>query len=235
MLVHDLLWWGGLAGALVLVRLSIGAARAERDGRSAADEALQALEQVRRAMPATVPGGAGTGVCGDLRRAEVPVRGPAPPPTEPYADRLLVVAGATAAASGVHAVMVLGHASTGWLVPAFFAAVAVLQGWQSWRLVSSPSSKLLAGVVALDVVLLLVWAVSRTVGVLGPVEAVGPWDAAVVAWQVTCVVVGVRMLRGGHRPLRPPPYAPQRWGAGAQVVLAMTALTLLLLPGLGHG
>jgi hypothetical protein len=231
MLVHDLLWWGGLVGALVLVRLSLVAARTERVGRSAAHEAAG---QPRHAVPAAVSVGTEVRPGGGSRGAAAAASSPVPP-TASDADRLLIVAGATAAASGVHAVMVLGHAGTGSLVPLFFAAVAAVQAWQSWRLLVSPSSHLLLGVVAVDVALLLVWAASRTVGLLGPAEAVGPWDSAVVVWQAMCVVVGVRLLRCGRRQLRPPPYAPHRWGAGVQVVLALTLLTLLLLPGAGHG
>lgn len=230
MLVHDLLWWGGLAGALVLVRLSVVAARADRVGRSAVGAASGRL---RPTVPAAVAGTASPP--GETRRVEVPIGVPTPGTASSDGDRLLMLAGTTAAAAGVHGVMVLGHAGGGLLVPLLFAAVAAAQAWQAWRLLVSPSRELLAGVVVLDVALLLAWAASRTTGVLGPAEAVGPWDGAVVVWQTTCVVVGMRLLRAGGRQLRPPPVDPRRWGPGVQVVLALTALTLLLLPGAGHG
>lgn len=230
MLVHDLLWWGGLAGVLVLVRLSTLAAHPGPGGSTAARRPA-----TPQSSSLAVPSGGAPRPGGGISHLAAPAAPPASTTASARADdRLLVMAGATLAASGVHAVMVLGHAGGGWSVPLFFGAVAATQAAQAWRMLVSPSSEVLMEVVLLNAVLLLVWAASRTVGVLGSSEAVGPWDAAVVVWQTTCIVIGARLLRDAVQ-LRPPSYAPQQWSAGTHVALGMTVLTLLLLPGAGHG
>ena len=126
-LVHDLLWWGGLVGVLALVRLSVAAAR---DGSDAGPP--------RGRAPRHPPSGAryASGHPGMVSTSLTvrPAPSPRPPPSASYADRLVLLAGLTAAASGVHAVMVLAHASGGPLQPLFFAVVAVVQTWQAGRL-----------------------------------------------------------------------------------------------------
>ncbi len=218
-LVHDLLLWGGLVGCVALVALST-------HGRRRAPDRVDRPDLVR--LPASTDVGDGAGREPWSREHD------ARPVTVDSGidDRLVVVAGCAAAAAGVHAVMVLAHAAAP-TEAVFFALVAAVQAWLAARVLLRPDRVQLVGVIVLHVVLLAVWAASRTVGVLGQVEVVEAWDAAVVVWQVVALVVAVRVLRAPAPVRLSAPASPAAWGVGAHAAVWLSGLTLLLLPAAG--
>lgn len=125
-----------------------------------------------------------------------------PPVTTGSSTPLLVppvVLVSALAASGVHAAVAPLHLTGphgGPAVAAFFWLVALAQlGWVVWAVLDPRRSLLLGGAVG-HACVLVVWAVSRTIG-LPDVEPLGPWDLSCAVWEACVVVCAGWLLRGG--------------------------------------
>lgn len=235
MLVYGLLWWGGALGCVALVVTSARAAREQRLGPAAGRRPMSPHEtrvlELRRELAHASSVGrlprpsaltAQDTAVDDDRSQE-----------QRSGDLLVLAAGCTAAAAGVHLAMAPLHLAEGIAHVVFFLAVGLAQAVQAARLVARPTTALLRGVVLLDLGVVTVWAASRSVGVLGQTEPVGSWDLAATTWQAVCVVAVLRLSRSGAG-LRRPPAAPGSWSPLVTAALGMTLLTLLLLPLGGH-
>jgi hypothetical protein len=95
---------------------------------------------------------------------------------------IILVAGVSWAAAFVHAAVTTAHFDEYWLFGLFFVAVAILQGaWGAWIYKDPRPGRLWLGAVG-NLLVVLVWTISRTVGLpLGPEawhpEAIGFVDA----------------------------------------------------------
>ena len=146
---------------------------------------------------------------------------------------------ATAAAAGIHAAVVpphLGEPAAG----AFLLAAAVAQ--LAWAVTAQrPTTRLLRTGVALNLGLVAVWLLSRTVGLplagplgLGsPTHAVGPWDLTCVVWELLAAAACWRVLRrhGDDLPSRCPGWFDWHPTSRAAVGAAVVSLVLLTLAG----
>ena len=233
-LLHGLLWWGGVLGCTALVVTSARSARRLRSGRPVDTAALTRHESrvlaLRRELTRAAPGSGTPG-------PQLPDLGPATPtseqPTTPAGDLLVLAAGCSAAAAGVHLAMAPLHAAEGPLHVGFFVVVGLAQAMQAAQLLLRPTRSLLRAVLWLDLAVLLTWVTSRTVGVLGTTEPVGSWDLAANTWGTVCVVVALRLVRSAV-PLRRPPPDPAAWSPVVLATLGLSVLTLVLLPLGGH-
>lgn len=172
--------------------------------------------------------------------------GPTAPPRPTYAaDAALllpVAVVASAAAAGVHAAMGPAHFRTATLFGLFFAASSIAQLAWTARVLHRPGRTLLELGVALNVGCVLLWALTRTLGLpLGLMpspEPLGPWDLAAAGWELAVVAACVALLRahpgdGSVRTLRIAPWADWHPGAVGAVVVSATVLTTLSLSGAG--
>ncbi|RZI87162.1 MAG: hypothetical protein EOO67_14695, partial [Microbacterium sp.] len=120
----------------------------------------------------------------------------------------MVVAG-SAAAAGVHAALGPAHFHELPLFGAFFVASALAQIVWSAAMVLRPSRPLLVTGVAVNGAILLLWLVTRTLGLpfglMPSPEAVGLWDLCCGAWEAAVVVGCVKLLALGTAP-RVQPY-----------------------------
>lgn len=144
----------------------------------------------------------------------------------------------SAAAAGVHSAVAPAHFGELLLFGLFFVGSGVLQLAWSVLMVLHPSHGLLVAGVVLNAGVIILWAVTRTVGLpfglLTSPEAVGTWDMLSVLWEAVVVVVGIRVLRRGRRaPLRPSTY--DSWSTSARLWLfaSVTLLGSLTLSGVG--
>jgi hypothetical protein len=157
-------------------------------------------------------------------------------PALPVAARTLLPLGfvASTAAAGVHAAMApvhLEHQLAGGL---FFLAAAVLQAGWAGAVVLGVSRRLAAGGALVNLALVGLWALTRTVGLPGlPPEPVGPWDLACVAWELTVVVVCLRLLGPATRPAAQAPPGPlvpwDRWDGRVAAFAVGSAAVLAAL------
>ena len=133
----------------------------------------------------------------------------------------------SAAAAGVHAAMAPSHLQHSALFGAFFAVAALVQlSWAAALVLGSSRILLLAGA-AVNIAFIVLWAVTRTLGlpvVMPDPEPVGPWDVSCVAWQVVVVVACVRLLRSGTGRTRLAAW--HRWD-GRVTVFAVASVALL--------
>lgn len=171
------------------------------------------------------------------RRDELHPSAPAPEPAPVAASGEqwpLRVAVALTAAGAVHLVMGPLHEQDGSAHVAFFLVAGVFQVVLAALVLLSPKQHLHA-VVWSGLALIGVWAVSRTVGVAGPREAVGSWDLCVVLWQGYTVVEALRRLPA-PLPSSWRPAVPRAWTLETYGVTALTGLVLAVLPWSGgHG
>lgn len=232
-LLHGLLWWGGVLGCTALVVTSARSARRLRSGRPIDPSALTRHDSrvlaLRRELARASHGPTRGAQLPDLR----PVTHPVDRPTTSSGDLLVLAAGCSAAAAGVHLAMAPLHAAEGPLHVAFFVVVGLAQAVQAAQLLLRPTRSLLQAVLWLDLAVLLTWVTSRTVGVLGTTEPVGSWDLAANVWGTVCVVVALRLVRRAV-PLRRPPPDPAAWSPVVLATLGLSVLTLVLLPLGGH-
>jgi len=165
-----------------------------------------------------------------------PVPSPVPQAREVTADDatvLLIALVSSAAAAGVHAAAGPVHFREGLLIGGFFVVSALAQlAWSMVLMVQGPDRRLLWAGLLGNAAVVLLWAVTRTVGLpfgLVAVEAVGTWDLAATAWEV--VIVGCCALalsrgfaRGTHGLLD-----MVRWSAGARIWLVGSVVVMVLL------
>lgn len=154
---------------------------------------------------------------------------------------LAVVAAACAL---VHFAAAGDHFDVGWAHGGFFAAAGWLQLVWAVALVARPEERrLLSAGVVLHGGIVVVWAVSRTVGVPfgdgAGAEAVGFADALVTAFEVVLVLASLAVLRRpalAEQPVQPA-IARSAVTAGAAAIMAVstTAVTPSFASEHGHG
>jgi hypothetical protein len=149
---------------------------------------------------------------------------------------LPLVALAGAGAAGVHFVVMPDHFEESWLYGSFFLVAALAQlGYSAWLLARPSRELLIAGVVGnLSVVVL--WLVTRTIGIpLGPaagdVEPFGGLDLLAAVFELTTVVGGIVAIRNWRpmRGVRPSSWSPVAWMLGSVAITAI-AITALVAP-----
>lgn len=144
---------------------------------------------------------------------------------------------ASAAAAGVHAAVGPAHFRESLLFGTFFALAALGQlAWAGAASVHCTRALLRIGVVG-NLAILVLWVVTRTVGLPGGLlpapEAVGPWDLACAAWEVAVVVSCLAMLRRRHISSRLPAWPEWHIGVRAFVYVSVLLLAALSFSGAG--
>lgn len=146
----------------------------------------------------------------------------------------LAVVGSTVAA-GVHAALVPPHtAALPGLALAFAVCAAGQLGWAAVLLLR-PTPWVLRSGVAAQLGVCVLWALSRTTGLLPLLpgrEPVGAWDLLAVAAQLAAVAGGVQALRAG-RGHRTAPWLDWHPAPHVALTLGVGALALLALGGVG--
>ena len=104
------------------------------------------------------------------------------------------------AAGAIHARVIFDHLGEGALIAEFFAVTAVLQIWWGFRVAHQPNKPLLVFALGLSAIVIVTWAVSRTIGVpVGPLagerESVGAVDLIATAYEVGIIVAVLRSWR----------------------------------------
>lgn len=149
-------------------------------------------------------------------------------PTPAVSLPLVLVAGT--ASAGIHAAVAPAHLLEEPLFGVFFLLVAGTQlGWVA-ALASRPSDSLLRAGIALNIALIGLWLVTRTVGLpfglLPEPHPVGGWDVTCVLWQIVAVLSCRRLLRDSAA-LRIPPWLD--WHPSTRAAVGAAAVTLVLL------
>ena len=142
-------------------------------------------------------------------------------------------------AGAIHAVVAAPHFGEYWAFGSFFVALAALQlGWGAW-VYARPSVRAFRLGIAVSVGVVVLWTVSRTMGVpFGPerwdAESVGAIDVAATASEALIAVLCAGFLAAGAR--APAPHAlPACWRALEPLALVtMGAALLVLVLGGGH-
>jgi hypothetical protein len=126
-----------------------------------------------------------------------------PPAQRSLADErnriIILVAGVSWAAAFVHGAVTSAHFAEYWLFGVFFVVVAMLQfGWGAWIYQDPRPERLWLGAIG-NLLVLLVWTLSRTVGLpLGPgawhPEAIGFADMMATLDEVGIAVMGIGLL-----------------------------------------
>lgn len=111
----------------------------------------------------------------------------------------LAAAGLLAAAGGLHLAALPGHWAASTVAGAFFAVTAAVQLLGAVSIAARPSSKTVLAVVAGNVAVLTLWAMSRTTGLptggeLGVREPFGLLDGSAAAVEVLVIVAGLLAL-----------------------------------------
>jgi uncharacterized membrane protein YsdA (DUF1294 family) len=120
------------------------------------------------------------------------------------AEAVLLTVALAFVAGAILAVASAGHFSEFWLFGVFFCVLAVAQlAWGAWLYARPSRTSLLAGV-ALDVPVIAIWLLSRTVGVpLGPdawrPEHAGALDLAATLDECLIIVLVCLLAAGGAR------------------------------------
>ena len=131
------------------------------------------------------------------------------------------------AAAGVHAAVCPAHFRESAVFGLFFAGSAVAQVLWSVAMVLRPSRRLVRGAVAGNASVLVLWAVTRTVGLpfglLPRPEAIGPWDLSCGAWELVVVLTCATLLRR-RGDLRVPTF--DFWPRSAHVWLIASSVVL---------
>ncbi|CAN5362278.1 hypothetical protein BH11ACT8_BH11ACT8_32170 [soil metagenome] len=159
------------------------------------------------------------------------VEEPLPERPEPASARglpLALVGSATAA--GIHAAVAPPHLRDSALFGFFFLAVALAQLAWTAALLQRPHADLLRVGVALNVALIGLWLVTRTVGLpfglLPERHPVGGWDVACVVWEATVILCCVHALRR-EVPARLPGWFD--WHPSSRAAVGAAAMSLVLL------
>ena len=201
-------------------------------GRQAAPAGDQHSLRVRELTEQLAAGGPGPRV---QALPTAPVRrGPADPVRNRFLPMAVV---SSAAAAGVHAAVGPTHFREQVLFGLFFAGSALAQIVWSLAVATRPTRALLVAAVIGNSAILLLWSITRTVGLPGLLpgpEAVGPWDLCCAVWELGVVLFAARALHvetGGDLRLaewRDWEPMPRAWAFGS-------ALALLLLTLVGAG
>lgn len=140
----------------------------------------------------------------------------------------------SAAAAGIHAALGPAHFRDTAAFGLFFAGAALAQiGW-SVAMAMKPSRRLLVAAVLGNSAVLLLWLVTRAIGLPGLMsepEAVGVWDMTCGAWELAVVVSSACALRArSDIELRLPAWtewqpAARVWALGCACVLPVLTLT----------
>ena len=152
---------------------------------------------------------------------------------EPFAQSTcLAAAGLLAAAGGLHLAALPGHLNASALAGAFFAATATAQLLGAIVVATRPSSRTLLAVIAGNVAVLALWAMSRTTGLptggqLGVREPFGLLDGFAAAAEILVVIVAGRATTMVHRAK-----GTVRCSGGGRLALAL-ALTWVISGGAG--
>jgi hypothetical protein len=114
---------------------------------------------------------------------------------------IILIAGVSWAAAFVHGAVIADHFAEYWLFGLFFGVVAILQfGWGAWIYQDPRADRLWLGAIG-NLAVVLVWTVSRTVGLpLGPgtwhPEAIGFADMMATLDEVGIAVMAIELLSG---------------------------------------
>jgi hypothetical protein len=150
---------------------------------------------------------------------------------------LPLVALAGAAAAAVHFVVMPEHFDEATMYGVFFAVAATSQLLYSAMLLARPSRSLLAAGAIGNLTIVVLWLITRTIGIpLGPAagttETVGGLDVLATIFELTTAVGAVALLCRRQplaRAIRPSTWSPLIWALGPIVVLAI-AVTAVLSP-----
>ncbi|MCZ4498695.1 MAG: hypothetical protein JWQ74_1248 [Marmoricola sp.] len=149
----------------------------------------------------------------------------------------IAIISSTAAAS-VHAAVGPAHFRELFLFGLFFAGSATAQIIWSLLMVLRPTRSLVVAAGLGNAVVLVLWAVTRTVGLpfglLPSPEAVGPWDLCCGVWEAVVVVACAALLRS-PAPLDLHVATWERWPRSARTwaVVSVLALGVLSVSGAG--
>lgn len=146
---------------------------------------------------------------------------------------LLVAAVASTAAAGVHGAVTPAHLGEGLAVGLFFLITALAQSAWSCAVLWRPERRLLLAGLVGNCGVVMVWMVSRTVGIPfvagGQPEPLGVLDLAATGWELVLIVSCVRLVSRPALPCPPPSW--HRWPLAARswVALSVSLLGLLTL------
>jgi hypothetical protein len=124
----------------------------------------------------------------------------------------LAAAAALAVAGGLHLAALPGHLDASTVAGAFFAGTAVAQLLGAVLVVTRPSARTTQAVVAGNIAVLVLWAMSRTTGLptggeLGVREPFGLLDGLAAAAEILVVVAGLAIM------VRAPKFTGRRHGS----------------------
>lgn len=154
----------------------------------------------------------------------------------PGSDLRSVLALLSVGAAIVHFVVIAPHFDEWWVTGTFFTVVAVFQLTWAISVLRRPSSLLYLSGAVVNVLVVLIWIVSRTTGIpVGPTtgepEAVGLPDILATAYEVLVVAAAFALVLGvgpKRRRLLPLAAVTGTWVSCATVV-SLTAVALALL------
>jgi hypothetical protein len=139
-------------------------------------------------------------------------------------------------AAVIHFAVIAQHLDEWWLTGMFFVVVALFQLAWAIAVLARPSPPLYLMGAVVNSLVVITWIVSRTVGVpvgpeAGEAESIGLPDALATSFEALLVAAAAALVlrAGAAARLRPLRGATATW-ATAVAVVALTALTLALLP-----
>lgn len=143
---------------------------------------------------------------------------------------------ASTAAAGVHAAVGPAHFRESTLFGLFFAGSALAQLLWAGAVALHCSRPLLVAGALGNVVVLVLWATTRTVGLpfglMPKPEEVGPWDLACGGWEAIVAVTCVAMLRSRDAlPRRMPDWSAWAYGVRFFALGSVAGLVALSLSG----
>ena len=163
-------------------------------------------------------------------------RTPSGAPRTPVLGLPLALVSGTAAA-GIHAAVAPAHLSEDPLFGVFFLLVAGAQLTWVAALASRTTPRLLQAGIALNAVLILLWLVTRTLGLpfglLPEAHPVGGWDVACVLWQLATIACCARLLRGAATTTSTPIPGWFEWHPSTRAAVGAAAVVLVLLTVVG--
>jgi hypothetical protein len=140
-----------------------------------------------------------------------------------------------AAAAGTHLAVMPDHFRQSWIYGSFFAVVAPLQIGLAWRVLARPRRAELSAALAFSVGVVLLWAITRFVGVpVGPdngaTEELGVLDIFATLAELLTAGALVHVLRSGHL-AAPSGIAPAwRWSLWSLATRATLVATVVVVP-----